>query len=182
VVRDRGNESGCQEQLHQQGSWLCWASTSSLLCSSFSGMLWWWGKGGAVGLCGTLLLAGSGKCWSSMCGSFQATVKCDATILGQGGRFAPQRASAPRIYFLRAYEQKPGISDLTTVSRADGNWSGVVRGVIDGSRALWSCQGRGGEGLDCIFKFLVKVFLAKVEDYFVFSVLIRFFYVKLPAD
>jgi hypothetical protein len=98
------------------------------------------------------------------------------------GALRTSRVAAPRIYFLPAYEPKPRISNQTTASQPDGNRSGVVLGVVDG--ALRSCQGQGREeGLDyCVFKFLVKVFLAKVEDYFVFSILIRFLYVKLPTD
>jgi hypothetical protein len=88
------------------------------------------------------------------------------------------RVAALRINFLPAYEPKPRISNLTMASHADGNPSGVVPGVVDG--ALRSCQGQGREeGPDCVFKF---VFLAKVEDYFVFSILMRFLYVKLPTD
>jgi hypothetical protein len=44
MVGDNSDKSVCHEQLHPLGSWLCWASSSSLLCSSFSGLKWWRGE------------------------------------------------------------------------------------------------------------------------------------------
>ena len=60
--------------------------------------------------------------------------------------------------------------------------SGAVPDVVDGGRPSRSSQSsRGGEGLDCVFNFLYRVFLVKVKGLIVTTVIDRGLFVSYPA-
>ncbi|KAK1631071.1 hypothetical protein QYE76_005386 [Lolium multiflorum] len=86
------------------------------------------------------------------------------------------------IFFLQAVVPMRRIFGLSAALHADGDPSGVVPGVDDGGRASRPWQSCGGEEApDCVFRFLVEVFLVKSRDCFLVTIFVRVFFVNCPT-
>lgn len=86
------------------------------------------------------------------------------------------------IFFLEAVVPMRRIFGLSAALHADGDPSGVVPGVDDGGRASRPWQSCGGEEApDCVFCFLVEVFLVKSRDCFLVAIFVRVLFVNCPT-